>query len=234
MAIAKAVKKNPKIKRFIYLSASGADPNSHSKRLRTKWIGEQEVKDIYPNVTILRPTYMFNGFHQNVTIAGKWGMQLKMFNRMNWQIEGMNSKIQPVHVTDVALAIFNCLKMDETIGQSYDLGGPHIYTYDEIYNLFFNYSQIKPYTNLVKLEDAYEYYHYKWWQSFYRQLFRTWLFPEFMTVEAQNLVVNPQNKGFADLYIKPISFGTKAGEYVQDIYWLYNIHEETKREAANN
>jgi uncharacterized protein YbjT (DUF2867 family) len=40
MAIAKAVKSNPKVKRFIYLSAAGADPNSHSRRLRTKWIGE--------------------------------------------------------------------------------------------------------------------------------------------------------------------------------------------------
>lgn len=60
IAIAKAVKNNPKIKRFIYVSAAGADPNSHSKRLRTKWIGEQEVKEIYPNATIIRPTYIFN------------------------------------------------------------------------------------------------------------------------------------------------------------------------------
>ncbi len=63
IAIAKAVKNNPKVKRFIYISAAGADPNSHSRRLRTKWLGEQEVKDIYPDVTILRPTYMFNQFH---------------------------------------------------------------------------------------------------------------------------------------------------------------------------
>ena len=40
MAIANAVKKSPHIKRFIYVSAAGADPNSQSKRLRTKWIGE--------------------------------------------------------------------------------------------------------------------------------------------------------------------------------------------------
>jgi len=63
MNIARAVKNNPKVKRFIYISAAGADPNSHSKRLRTKWIGEQEVKEIYPDVTILRPTYIFNLLH---------------------------------------------------------------------------------------------------------------------------------------------------------------------------
>lgn len=138
MAIAKAVKDSKKVKRFIYISAAGADPNSHSRRLRTKWIGEQEVKEIYPDVTILRPTLIFNLLHVNPTLAGKWQMQLKMFNRMNWAIEGMNSKCQPVFVNDVALAMLNALKMDESIGQTYDLGGPHIYNYEEIYEEFFN------------------------------------------------------------------------------------------------
>lgn len=93
MAIAKAVKNNPKVKRLIMFSAAGADPNSHSRRLRTKWIGEQEVKQIYPEVTFLRPTYIFNLLHQNPTISAKWGMQMKSFNRMNWVIDGMNAKI---------------------------------------------------------------------------------------------------------------------------------------------
>lgn len=59
VAIAKAARANGKIKRFIHVSAAGADPNSHSRRLRTKWIGEQEVKAIFPDVTIVRPTYIF-------------------------------------------------------------------------------------------------------------------------------------------------------------------------------
>lgn len=73
VAIAKAVKNNPKVKRLIMFSAAGADPNSHSRRLRTKWIGEQEVRDIYPDVTFLRPTLTFNLSHINTSIAGKWG-----------------------------------------------------------------------------------------------------------------------------------------------------------------
>ena len=55
-----------------------------------------------------------------------------------------------------------------------------------------------------------------------------------MTTEAQDLVVNPNNKGFEDLHIKPISFGRKVTEYVQDVYWLYNANDTTKRENANN
>lgn len=142
------------------------------------------MKAIYPDVTILRPTLMVNVINQNPTISAKWGMQMKMFNRMNWMIDGMDAKVQPVYSVDVALAAMNCLKMDETIGQSYDLGGPHTYTYQEIYEMFFDICQIKPYTAVVPLEDAYYYYHLKWYQSFYKQMFRTWLNPEFMTVES--------------------------------------------------
>jgi len=100
--------------------------------------------------------------------------------------------------------------------------------------MFFDACNIKPYTTTVPLEMAYEYYHYKWFQSYYRQLFRTWLNPEFMTIESQDLCVNPDNKGFADLHITPISFGTKAPELVQEVYWLYNTHDVTKRDSANH
>ena len=67
-------------------------------------------------MTIVRPTYIVNLLHQNPTISAKWGMQMKMFNRMNWQIDGMDAEVQPVYVADVALGIINCLKMEETIG----------------------------------------------------------------------------------------------------------------------
>ena len=55
-----------------------------------------------------------------------------------------------------------------------------------------------------------------------------------MTIESQNLIVQPGSKGFEDLHIKPISFGAKAHELVNDVYWLYNAHSSTKRETANN
>jgi len=233
MAIAKVAKENPNVKRLIHISAAGADPNSHSPRLRTKWIGEQEVKEIFPEVTILRPTYMFNPLDGNPTIASKWGMQMKLFNRMNYIIEGWNAKIQPTFVNDVALAVYNAIKDEKTMGQVYDLGGPHTYTYEEIYEQFFQLSEIKPYSVVVKPEMAYRYKQMHPLTSFYRKLFKIWLNPEFMTVEAQNLVVNSDNKGFEDLGIKPVSFGHKSHELVQEITWLYNTHDVTKRDSAN-
>jgi len=84
-------------------------------------------------VTILRPTMMMDNIDPNRTVAAKWGIQMKMFNRMNFVIEGMNAEVQPVFTNDVALAIFNAIKTEETMGQSYDLGGPHTYNFEDIY-----------------------------------------------------------------------------------------------------
>ena len=157
MAIARSCAKNPNVKRLIHVSAAGADPNSASPRLRTKWIGEQEVRNIFPDATIIRPTYMFNCSDPNPTIAAKWGMQMKMFNRMNFVVDTMNAEFQPTMVNDVSLAIINALKMEESIGQTYDLGGPHTYTYEDIYEQFFGLTEIKPYSVSIPLEKAYDY-----------------------------------------------------------------------------
>ena len=72
---------------------------------------------------------------------------------MYW-IEGQNANWQPVFVNDVSQAVINCLKMDESIGETYDLGGPHVYTVDDIYEQFFNTSMIKPYIVPIKMEEA--------------------------------------------------------------------------------
>jgi uncharacterized protein YbjT (DUF2867 family) len=58
---------------------------------------------------------------------------MKMFNRMFFMIEGMNGTVEPCFSNDVALAIYNAIKMEESMGQTYDLGGPHSYTYEDIY-----------------------------------------------------------------------------------------------------
>lgn len=133
-----------------------------------------------------------------------------MFNRMNFVIRGMNGKIQPTFVNDVATAVHNAIKDESTMGQSYDLGGPHIYTYEDLYEQFFSHTEIKPYSVEIPLEMAYKYKQYHMFTSPYRKLFRHWLTPEFMTVECQDLVCNPANKGFSDLNVTPISFGHKA------------------------
>merc|ERR1711988_210042 len=106
-------------------------------------------------------------------------------------------------------------------------------TYEEIYEHFFSLTEIKPYSVVVPLEKAYEYKQYHPLQSFYRKLFKIWLTPEFLTIEAQDLLANPENKSFADLNIKPVSFGHKAHELIQEVTWMYGARDVSKRDTAN-
>lgn len=132
---------------------------------------------------------------------------MKAFNRLNFVAEGLNAKLQPVYTNDVAQAIVNCLKMDESIGETYDLGGPHTYSYMEMYEMFANICQIKPYSAVLPLDRIYEEYHKCRWTSFWKNTVRYHLNPESIAHEGIDCVVNPENKGFADLHIKPVSFG---------------------------
>lgn len=111
-------------------------------------------------------------------------MQMKMFNRMRYAIDGHNRTVAPVFANDVALAIMNALKMEETMGKTYDLAGIHQYTYEDIYDTFFNLTEIKPYNTVIPFETALDYKQYRWYLSPYRKIFRTWLYPEFITQEA--------------------------------------------------
>lgn len=105
---------------------------------------------------------------------------LKMFNRTHFSVAGANSKVQPVFVNDLVLAVQNCLRMDETIGQSYDLGGEHIYTYRELYEMFANICNLYPYTVEVPQEQVWELHDKRWYKSWWRNIFKQWLYPEFI------------------------------------------------------
>ena len=229
--IAKCVADNPKVKRFIYISAAGADPNSPSHRLRTKWAGENAVKKIYPDVTILRPTVMQQTFEQNETFTGKWSTMMKMWNRTMIAVDGANGLIQPVYTGDVATAALNCLRMDESIGQTYDLGGPHTYTYNEIYEQYFNMTQIKPYIIPVKLEVVQEYMRKHRFTNLWRYMGKYWMYPEWIVNECVDITADPDAKGFKDLHVVPVSFGQKSKEYIQDVNYMYNTHEDNPRDS---
>lgn len=158
--IAKCVKNSPHVKRFIHLSAVGVDPHSPSIMLRTKWYGEQAVREYCPNATIIKPTIMYSAEHTTPSFVGRFIATIRMTAGTGILIGDGSSKMQPVYTPDVSKAIINCLKMPETIGQTYELGGPVVYTYKEIYETMFNCVNLKPYMVSVPIEEAFNYYNF--------------------------------------------------------------------------
>lgn len=47
-------------------------------------------------------------------------------------------------VNDVALALLNALKLPETAGRTYELGGPNVYSMLEAYDILHNYIEQPP------------------------------------------------------------------------------------------
>jgi len=118
------------VKRLIHISAIGADEESLSKYARSKARGEKTIMDHFPNATILRPSVIFGPDDQ---FFNKFAGMAKMF-RMLPVVCG-DTKMQPIYVGDVATAIENAIKDENSAGKIYEIGGPKVYTLREIMEL---------------------------------------------------------------------------------------------------
>ena len=116
-----ACAKNPNVKRLIHFSAAGAAADSASQDLRTKFIAEKEVLDIFPNATIFRPCTIYG---MNDYFVKSWHIQRDFFHHFNVVTDDCTAKRQPIFVHDIAQCVLNALKLPETAGKTYELGKP--------------------------------------------------------------------------------------------------------------
>lgn len=115
------------LKRYLHMSALGADSNGPSMYQRSKGDGEAAVKASNLDWTIFRPSVIFGAQDQFINLFSKL---TKLFPAM--PLANHQAQFQPVSVDDVASAFVKSLSMPQTIHQSYDLVGPTIYTMKEI------------------------------------------------------------------------------------------------------
>ncbi|EJT75237.1 NADH-ubiquinone oxidoreductase 40 kDa subunit [Gaeumannomyces tritici R3-111a-1] len=121
--IAEAVAKYD-VDRFIHMSSYNANLDSPSEFFRTKARGEQVVRSIFPETTIVRPAPIF-GFEDRLLL--KLASVLNLFTANN-----MQERFWPVHSIDVGRALEKMLYDDSTASQTYELHGPKNYSMAEI------------------------------------------------------------------------------------------------------
>lgn len=116
------------VKRFVQMSAIGADAGSASAYARAKAEGEAGVRAAVPAATILRPSIVF-------------GPEDSFFNRFAaiaalspvLPVVGPKTRFQPVYAGDVGQAVAEALKPSaEAAGRTYELGGPGVYSFEEL------------------------------------------------------------------------------------------------------
>jgi len=141
-AIAKACR-NEEVERFVHISALGAD-QAASKYAKSKLKGESAVFDAFPKATILRPSVVFgpgDSFFNMFASLTKIFPALPLFG-------GGETKFQPVYVGDIADAAKAAITMPDVgdqnpQGKIYELGGPEVLSFKEIYERLFSEIHIR-------------------------------------------------------------------------------------------
>ncbi|MCB1557269.1 MAG: complex I NDUFA9 subunit family protein [Alphaproteobacteria bacterium] len=131
-SIAKACRAAP-VKRFVHISALGVD-KATSRYAATKRAGEVAVREAFPDATILRPSVIFGPEDRFFNMFAELARYVPVLPL----IGGGKTKFQPVYVGDVAAAVMAGLSRADASGRTYELGGPEIVTFQEIYARLFS------------------------------------------------------------------------------------------------
>ncbi len=118
-------------KRFVHISAIGADPAAASLYARSKGAGEAAVREGFPEATILRPSVVFgpeDDFFNRFAVMARYLPALPL-------IGGGHTRFQPVYVGDVADAVIAALDRHDAVGRTYELGGPKVYSFRQLMEL---------------------------------------------------------------------------------------------------
>jgi len=115
--------------RLVHVSGIGVDSRSPSAYVQARALGEKRVQGLYPRAVILRPSAMFGPGD------GLLAAMVPMIRRLPVLplFGDGKSRVQPVHVDDVARAVLAALDRDDAAGAIYELGGPSVYTYRELF-----------------------------------------------------------------------------------------------------
>lgn len=219
--IAEAVAKYD-VDRFVHVSSYNADSKSGCEFFRTKGLGEEVARSIFPETTIVRP-------------APAFGAEDRLLNRLatasnfittNW----MQERFSPVHSIDIGKALEVMLTDDTTAEQTYELYGPNNYSMGELAGIVdAEIMKQRRHINIPKpilmplakiLNKA------LWWPT---------LSPTEVEREFYDQVIDRRAKTFADLGIKPSSLKDVMFEYLvgyrpATYYDLPPMTEREKRE----
>ncbi len=116
------------VERLVHVSGIGAEAASRSLYIRSRGEGELAVRSAFANAIIIRPAVMFgedDAFLNTLVTLLTRLQAYPMFGR------GL-TRLQPVSVEDVADAIARCLQPAAAHPVTYELGGPRVYTYQEL------------------------------------------------------------------------------------------------------
>jgi uncharacterized protein YbjT (DUF2867 family) len=125
-----AAAKRAGVGRFVHMSALGAGERSKdvTPYFRAKWEQEQTVAGSGIEHVIFRPSFVF---------GPDGGMLPLLVRQVRWSpvvaVVGTR-RMQPIWVEDVAAFFAKALSLGEATNRTFELGGPDVITWDELYD----------------------------------------------------------------------------------------------------
>ena len=114
------------VKKFIHVSAIGANESSKSLYQKSKYQGEVKALNNFKNTVIVRPSVVC-GAEDNFT---------NLFSKLSFlpviPVVGINYNFQPILVTDVADAIVQSIDTKGNEGKIYEIGGPKVISFGDM------------------------------------------------------------------------------------------------------
>jgi NADH dehydrogenase len=118
------------VRRLLHMSAMGTSEDSPSAYGRTKAAGERAVRESGLDWTVFRPSIVFGPGDGFVSLLAPIVRHNPLFIPVIGRGE---TRFQPVSVYDVARVFGDALEKPETVGRSFEVGGPDVLTLNEIY-----------------------------------------------------------------------------------------------------
>ncbi|WP_159590915.1 complex I NDUFA9 subunit family protein [Chelativorans xinjiangense] len=115
------------IRQLVHISGIGSDPLSRSGYISARGRGEDAVREAFPGATIVRPAVMVGQDDAFLTTVARLVRLLPVYPLFG----NGKTRLQPVHVEDVAEAVVRVLDNGDS-APCYELGGPRVYLYRDL------------------------------------------------------------------------------------------------------
>jgi uncharacterized protein YbjT (DUF2867 family) len=128
------------IRRFVHISGIGTNTASPSTYIRSRGEGEAAVQTAFPGAVIVRPAVMFAADDAFLTTI-LWLLR----SLPAYPIFGNGrTRLQPVHVDNVAAAIAQILRQSQKPFPVYELAGLRVYSYEELLRTIARIAGLRP------------------------------------------------------------------------------------------
>jgi len=120
------------LKRIIYLGGLGEDSPDLSKHLRSRHEVSEVLRQGAVPVTELRAAMIMGSGSASYEILRYLVERLPVMVTPRW----VNTPNQPIAIRNVIEYLFGCIEAEETVGETYDIGGKEVLSYLELMRIY--------------------------------------------------------------------------------------------------